>query len=120
MYELSHKEALMTSLLLGLFGAFVSNPLVGALVACLTWISARNFRKRILLTLLPVLGYCVGVAYIIFLQIKWEYEPAFSWPSWGRSVHHLGLLIVLLIAADVIVAQVSERFRRQRKKGEAL
>ena len=120
LYELSHKEALMTSLLLGLFGAFVSNPLVGALVACLTWISARNFRKRILLTLLPVLGYCVGVAYIIFLQIKWEYEPAFSWPSWGRSVHHLGLLIVLLIAADVIVAQVSERFRRQRKKAEAL
>jgi H+/Cl- antiporter ClcA len=119
-YELSQKEALVASLLLGLFGAFVSNPLIGALVACLTWISARNFRRRILLTLLPVAGYCIGVAYIIFLQIKWEYEPAFSWPSWGRSVHHLGLLVVLLVTADVIVTQISERFRRQKKKGETL
>ena len=120
LHELSHKEALITSLLLGLFGAFVSNPLIGALVASLTWISARNFRRRILLTLLPMVGYCIGVAYIIFLQIKWEYEPAFSWPSWGRSVHHLGLLVVLLLIADVIVAQVSERSRRQKRKGEAL
>ena len=119
-YELPPKEAVVTSLLLGLFATFVSNPLVGVLVACFTWISARNFRRRTLLTLLPLIAYSVGVAYIIFLQIKWEYEPAFSWPSWGRSVHHLGLLVVLLLTADAIVGQVSKRFRRQRKKGAAL
>ena len=107
-------------LLLGLLGTFVSNPLIGVLVACFTWVSARNFRRRMLLTVLPLIAYSVGVAYIIFLQIKWEYEPAFSWPSWGRSVHHLGLLVVLLLTADVLVGRVSERFRRQGKKGTVL
>ncbi len=120
LYELPLKQALITSLLLGLLGTFVSNPLIGVLVACFTWVSARNFRRRMLLTVLPLIAYSVGVAYIIFLQIKWEYEPAFSWPSWGRSVHHLGLLVVLLLTADVLVGRVSERFRRQGKKGTVL
>jgi len=58
---------------------------------------------------LAALAYGGGVAYIIFLQIRWEYEPSFAWPSWGRSAHHFGLLAVLLLMVNVMVQATVER-----------
>ena len=118
-HNLPVKNAVITSILLGLFAAFVSTPLVGLITTCFSLISTRYLKGRLLLTALPIVAYSVGVAYIIFLQIRWEYEPAFSWPSWGRSVHHLGLLTVLLLTSDVVLEKVSKRHIELRNK-EAL
>ncbi len=106
---LSQTMALQVALSMGLLGALVSRPWVGVLVAIMGWLSARSTRWRLAPLVLAALAYGGGVAYIIFLQIRWEYEPSFAWPSWGRSAHHFGLLAVLLLMVNVMVQATVER-----------
>ena len=93
-------------------GAVLSRPWVGVVLGAVTWWTATRPSWRVLRGLLPLATFGTGVAYIVFLQVRWGYEPSFSWPSWGRSVHHIGLLAVLTILADVVVAHLGERDRR--------
>jgi hypothetical protein len=94
---------------MGLVALLVSRPWVGLVVALVSWLTARYPKWHFVPLALATVAYGGGVAYIIFLQIRWGYEPSFAWPSWGRSAHHFGLLAVLLLMADVVVRSLVER-----------
>jgi arabinofuranan 3-O-arabinosyltransferase len=106
---LSQATSGQVALSMGLVALLVSRPWVGLVVALVSWLSARYPKWRFVPLALATVAYGGGVAYIIFLQIRWGYEPSFAWPSWGRSAHHFGLLAVLLLMADVVVRSLVER-----------
>ena len=106
---LSQATSGQVALSMGLVALLVSRPWVGLVVALVSWLTARYPKWRFVPLALATVAYGGGVAYIIFLQIRWGYEPSFAWPSWGRSAHHFGLLAVLLLMADVVVRSLVER-----------
>ena len=110
--SLGQRPAMAAAVAMAALGAVLSRPWVGVVLGAVTWWTATRPSWRVLRVLLPLATFGTGVAYIVFLQVRWGYEPSFSWPSWGRSVHHIGLLAVLTILADVVVAHLGERDRR--------
>jgi hypothetical protein len=88
-------------------------PWVGVITGAAVFVVLVRGRLRWLLTLGAPLALAAVAGYVLVQQTRHSYEPGLSWPARFDDVHALGLLAVMLLAADVVVEQVRGRAARR-------
>jgi arabinofuranan 3-O-arabinosyltransferase len=100
------RVAIRAALILGVFATAVVHPLVGAAVGVAAYVALRRRGERRALTLaIPAAMLAAGL-YVVAVQLVFEIEPGFEWPSVFAGAHLLGWLAVLLLVTDAVVARL--------------
>ena len=86
-------------------------PWAGLLVGALVLGALVRPRLRVLLTAGAPLAIGAAGLYIVVQNSRYDYPPLFEWPTFFDSVHVLGWLAVVLLAADALVEVLRERGR---------
>jgi arabinofuranan 3-O-arabinosyltransferase len=98
---------LATALVVGVIvGPFEGLALGVVVAAALRW-----GRTHLVLALGSPLLLAAAAGYILLQQTRYRYPAVFQWPTFFDRVHIVGLLAVVLLAADVVVEHVRGRFR---------
>jgi arabinofuranan 3-O-arabinosyltransferase len=96
---------------IALVAGILVSPWAGLLVGALVLGALVRPRLRVLLTLGAPLALGLAALYIVTKNYVNKYPPLFEWPTFFDSVHVLGWLAIVFVAADALVEVLRERRR---------
>jgi len=109
---LAVRTTLLLSLALGLTAALVINPLIGALIAALTFVSARGLVPRWVTSLVAPAAMALSGGYVTLSVVRRHTLPGLEWPSELTRAHPVAWLAVLALVVDVVVQAARGRWRK--------
>lgn len=107
--KLDKRVRWLAPLIVGLLGALVVTPWVGALAAVVVFVTVVRPRLRPLAMLVPGAFLAVSALYIVVEQYRYRYPPVFEWPTVFPHARTLAWIAVILLTADGIVEILRSR-----------
>jgi arabinofuranan 3-O-arabinosyltransferase len=107
----SRRDAQFVGLGTGIVAALIATPIVGLIVGLVAAVATRREQWRPLLTIGPSVLMIGSGLYIMSVQFRNEIGPGLHWPADMGRVHPVGLLAILLLAADLLIDRLWSRRR---------
>jgi arabinofuranan 3-O-arabinosyltransferase len=98
----SRRRVLVATGLTTALTAIMVTPWMGPLVGAATFVALVRPRLRWIVALGAPVALLATGSYVIVQQSRYLYPPVFEWPTFFDAVHVVGLLAVMLVAADAV------------------
>ena len=106
------RTTLGLAIALGLIATLVIDLLIGALIAALTFVTARGLAPRRATVLVAPAAMALSGAYVTLSVARRHTLPGLEWPSELMRAHPVAWLAVLALVVDVVVQAARGRWRK--------
>lgn len=109
-------RAVVVAIAAGVFAGIAVAPIVGVVIAAITFAASRNRMVRIAVRAAPAVGLAACGAFIAAKQIYARFPSAFEWPTFFTEIRTVAWLVIALLVADALLGD--SRQSRPVSEGE--